>query len=269
MIQAELTLGGKDYAIPLPSEWNELKMEELYIISECILQNKPIQLLTLQLIEYRRNLHKINIGAQWYRRVPPQLLSRELLPWAEHLLKENNLTVQPISIRKGHYAPESDFNDLTCGEYEECTALVRQYNADSNKEHLRKIFSVLYRKKNEQNKRIALSASKVPDLKSSFFRRLPLPILHIVYLWYVGCLNSLHRTFAELYEGGESEEDEEGTADLMSFTKLIHAGAGERNGTREQIRAMPIKEYLFDCLLMKQETDRIRQKQDNERKQLH
>ncbi len=35
--------------------------------------------------------------------------------------------------------------------------------------------------------------------------------------------------------------------DLSSFTRLIHSGAGAKNGTRTEIRATPVKEYLVDC----------------------
>ena len=46
------------------------------------------------------------------------------------------------------------------------------------------------------------------------------------------------------FEGEGTEEP-----DPMVFTKCIHAGAGPKNGTRDQVRMLNLKEYFFDMEL--------------------
>ena len=45
--------------------------------------------------------------------------------------------------------------------------------------------------------------------------------------------------------------------DIMAFTNCIHAGAGPKNGTRQQIRLLKLSEFMYD---MEQEAKKIIEK---------
>jgi hypothetical protein len=77
---------------------------------------------------------------------------------------------------------------------------------------------------------------------SKYFATLAQEQLYVMYLWFAGCVATLPLLFPNVYEGNGGTADE---PDPMAFTKCIHTGAGNKNGTRQQIRMMPLEEFLF------------------------
>lgn len=168
----------------------------------------------------------------------------------DFLYNTNNRTLQPHKeiVLPGHeekmIGPGDNFDSLTCGEFEDTEIFFNRFVNQPAQEPLASLAAVLYR----PAKYITLDNDGRPvryDYKVTYdaFLQLEPAILYSIFTWYVGCRSNLPKYFPTVYKGGEGEQAE---PDLVAFTKCIHAGAGEKNGSRVDIRLMLLKEFLFD-----------------------
>lgn len=175
------------------------------------------------------------------------------LPLLDFVFEENNRTEQPYSTIKlpgpggtTVYGPLSAFNSLAVGEYEEAEQFYYQFADNPTHECLANLAATLYRAANtpyftyDQHKGRYIAYDAAP-LLPAFIKMQPWE-LYTIFIWYIGCKNELPKIFPTVYEGGTAA----GTPDPMIFTKCIHSDSNPKNGTREQIRIMPLKEYFFD-----------------------
>ena len=175
------------------------------------------------------------------------------LPLIDFLFEENHRTEQPYSQIKlpgagtgTVYGPLSDFNNLTVGEFEEAEQFYYQFGENPTHECLANLAAILYRPENTpyftydqyKGKYIAYDTA---GLLPAFMKKKPWE-LYTIFIWYVGCKNEMPKIFPTVHEGGTTN----GTPDPMVFTKCIHSDTNPKNGTREQIRTMMLKEYFFD-----------------------
>ena len=88
-----------------------------------------------------------------------------------------------------------------------------------------------------------------------YFLKLSPFVLHSIYTWYTGCRNQIPKYFPVPFEGNTTG----GEPDPAAFTKCIHAGAGPKNGSRDQIRVTGIKEFFFDMNLEAQKAKDLKE----------
>lgn len=281
MVTVELFQPGKvNMQLQLPSTWNELLLLELHLIAKSLLSpdetNLRAQLLD-GFLKIRSKEQKTKLPKKLMGRINEEDAVINGFPMFDFIFDENTLTEQPYNRIKLNrlmgctvYGPQSAFDNITCGEYEDAQIFYIQFKQDHNPEHLARLMSILWRPAFTLPLRGSRRGLRVPymtldkktgkykaydsDKLMKRFLQLPAWQLYTAFTWYTGCLNHLTSVFYEIYDkapssspppaGGESE-----AADLLAFTKCIHAGAGPKNGTRDQIRVMLLKEFLMDVQL--------------------
>ncbi len=262
MIEINLYQPGKINAtIPFPSTWNELLAEELRLIAGMFLSTfenpSSIRAAILGgLLHIRNKKSKVKLPKNICQQLCPDDAVLNGYAALDFIFQENTLTEQPFqsfslpgALWKGQYTvagPSSDFNSLTCGEYEDAEIFFYKFKEEPTADSLAHIAAILYRPANTPY--IKLVNGKKEEYKSeqliSRFMALPAWQLYTIFCWYSGCRFSLINLFPNTFQGGEG-----GEPDMMAFTKCIHAGAGPKNGSRDNIRMMPLKEYLYDIEL--------------------
>jgi hypothetical protein len=270
VIEINLYQPGKvNTTILFPTEWNELLLAELNIISQTILQNFKLPgaakaLVFLKILQNRCRLK--NIG----KRIDAEDATINGLPLIDFIYDKNNLTKQPYPVLKiskflptKFIGPEEDFNTLTCGEFEDAEIFYTQFKQEPSEKPLAHLASILYRPKNTKYCRshpvkgfVQYNAEKeVPR-----FMKLAPWQLYTIFLWYAGCREQLPLYFPNAFGGGSSDSNTE--PDFLSFTKCIHAGAGPKNGSRNDIRQMLLKEFLMEMELETIKAKELQQQYD-------
>lgn len=243
---------GINETVAFPSEWNELSVSELEAVANIMLKQLSIEEsnagIFIQLLQLRSNE---SLPKNFVKNIDPEDAAINGLPLVHFIYQENNLTKQPYEhlIVSGQKmkGPESNFDSITCGEFEECEIFFRQFQQANvpDMAHLASIAAILYR---PQKKNFITYQHTTDEYITynylelvPFFLKLPEAILFTIYMWYTGCHHLLTKLFHLCHTGGESNQP-----DLMAFTKCIHAAAGDKNGTRNQVRRLPLKELFFD-----------------------
>jgi hypothetical protein len=273
MVSIELFQPGKyNTQLQFPSTWNELLLQELHAVAKALLTTDeiPVRAMLLDTFFKIRSKHQ-NV------KLPPKLMGRiddedaviNGYPLFDFIFDDNELTEQPYNRIKlpglmpcTVYGPQSAFDDITCGEYEDAHIFYLQFKTEPLPEHLARMMAILWRPKNSPltthhsrkpyatiNPKTNTYTSYNADALFNRFMKLPLWVLFTAFTWYDGCQNELQKIFHEVY-GKNAVSNEPSTInhepDLLAFTRCIHAGAGPKNGTRDQIRNMKLKEFLFD-----------------------
>lgn len=238
--------GKWSHNIDIPTTWNELTTPELELIAKALQDNGARQNLLLSLISGRAKRQGIRLQRGWQQLLDLENATIDGLPLVDELLKENNRTINPYPILASFYGPESNFGNLTVGEYEDAEVMSSLYHKEQNTKRLATIVAILWRPLNKKTRKRTAYAGVGANSKS-FSRRVSNEKLHAIHLWYIGCRAQLVKTFPEVFSGGNGNVDSE--PDLTAFTRVIHAGAGVKNGTRAEVRALLLKEFLFDCQL--------------------
>lgn len=259
MIEISLYQPGRvDAAIPFPSAWNELLPEELRHVCAMFLSSfeNPTAIraaILTGLLKIRSALHKVKLPRRFEDILSAEDAVLNGYPAIDFLFTQNNLTTQPFPVIKFPlsfrslpsrlHGPASGFNNLTCGEYEDCEIFFFKFKEKPEPTALAHIAAILWRPQNTPY--ITYTNGKKNEYKASAMvnKMMSLPAwqLYAIYCWYSGCRAQLLQLFPTTFSGGGT-----GKPDILSFTKCIHAGAGPKNGTRENIRLMPLKEFLFD-----------------------
>jgi len=235
-----------DLIVLLPNSWNAFDHDELDFIAKALIKGSTTHDIIIFILKNRTK--NLKLPKNWLQLIEHETCFRELSPWMNGLIEKLDLTKQPLPVLKHfwgkRFGPDDQFKDLTCGEFEDVEKYFVKYCISKDIIQLRHVAEILWRKK-KKGKRIAYDSSKS---KLSSFSRTIVPFrLHILYLWYSSCRTVLPSLFKNLYEGEPPSKDQ--APDLMVFTKLIHEGAGTKNGTRDQIRKTLLLEFLYECEL--------------------
>ena len=258
MVTINLHQPGKiNYTIDFPSEWNDLFPAEVMEISRQLIapdntEEKQRAAILKFIIEYRTKFVKKKLPPAWMNRVDAEQAVLQGFPLLDFIFQQAELTNIPessIRLAPFHtvYGPAKGFQDITCGEYEDAEIFINQFQEKAEADHLAAVASILWRRKNipyvkfnrKKNTWITYDSEKNKRL----FLKLHPERLYSIFLWYAGNRHMLPKLFPLLHEGGEKKNTE---PDMLVFTKCIHAGAGPKNGTRDQIRRMKLFEFMFD-----------------------
>ncbi len=267
-----------DETVDFPENWNELELAELHAIARVMLSNleeAQVQqsIILLELIKFRAQKKRIPIDI--IQRLDPEDLTLHGLPLVEFLYNDNSLTRQPYKTIRvpaetsffsrglGMIGPQDDFQDMTCGEYEAAELYFLQFKVNNDPALLASMAAVLYRKDGREfisyNYKKASFITYDHEAYAKHFARLDHHVLFTIFMWYNGCRSMLPKLFPTLHEDGGS-----GKPDLMVFTKCIHAAAGPKNGTRDEVRRTGLLALFFE---MEQEAIKAKElKAEYERK---
>lgn len=283
MIQIDLYQpNAVDASIQFPSEWNEFTLPELHLVSKSILSNfaTPAQAaagLFLSLLKIRTGKKVKDIE----KRLDAEDAVINGLPATDFIYKENNLTKEPykkLYVRwpaanspwlMAMHGRDDDFNNLTCGEFEDCEIFYNQFIIEPNAIALANLAAILYRTQGKKYLRLSPNDGWVQynseKMVPSFIKLKPW-ILYSIFLWYAGCRAQLPKIFPNCFgsaappSGGGG-----GEPDFMIFTKCIHAGAGPKNGSRNDIRCTLLKEFFLEIELQNIENEKIKNDIENAR----
>lgn len=246
--------------VNFPTHWNELTTQEIITISNIILTCTNAEwvqfYLFYALLESRIKSQKIKLCKGWKQLLDKEQLATETKEVVEFIIQKNNLTKQPFTTLNVGFkvvGPQDAFTSLTCAEFEEAEVHYLQFKQKPNEEALINLAAVLFRPKNQDfiyfNKRKHQFVQYNYEKELPHFKKLEPKILYSIFTWYDGCRSQLPQMFPNLYSGENKNHNTE--IDFFSFTKCIHAAAGEKNGSRTEIRRMKLLELFFD---MEQET---------------
>lgn len=267
--------GHLNVVLPFATKWDELLTPELEVISAIQLSRfedsrSTRAALLNSLLEIRARKQKVKIPKKIINYFDAEDAVLNGYPLLDFIFNSNTLTRQPYitlhlpGMRSTSVCgPEDDYNNLTCGEYEDSEIYYHDFVADPDPGHLAKLAAILYRPKGVPYQVLhgAILENYNYEGRLKCFERLPAAVLFTIFLWYAGCRNNMVRCFSVVFSGSPSLPETEGAGqtpkvDKLSFTKCIHAGAGPKNGTRQQIRLLPLKEFFFD---MNEEAKAIRE----------
>lgn len=257
--------GDIDVRINFPEHWNECLLSELQHIAAAIFVKRKtqpelfVQLLRCRIMDLLPLLKKSELD-----RICMLLnlddLSLAYADLMKFIFESVKLTQQPLPLLCQKFVgPDSNFENITVGEFEDADNLLMQFrDIDDSKKHeahsiIEQFAMVLYRPV-QNGMRIPYRNYRANDRTKMQFNQIPKPLLYIVKLWFVGCKSMLPEMFPLVFsppDKGDKPTLSSDTAepDPFAFTKLIHLGAGPKNGTRDHIREMRLLEFLFDLNL--------------------
>ncbi len=240
--------GAFNVTIEFPSTWQELHTSEVMEFCKQQLTNQSLgkAALLIFFLKYRAKLQKVKLPSNWVMQIDSEGFAINGLTLLDFLYTDNELINQPQPIitfqrwffTRKYYGPDDGFSTITCGEFEDAEIYFNQFIKVPNPIALANLAAILWRTKNQKHtqenaRKWALSFSTLQPWQ-----------LFAVYLWYVGCRSQLPKMFPTIHESNGKEKSSE--LDILAFTKCIHAGAGVKNGTRQQIRQMLLLEFFFD-----------------------
>lgn len=246
--------------IQFPTEWNDCTLDELQLITASIFLKKHTdhELLVL-LIKYRLQQACPTYKKTEIQRIILLLNIEDLALNFQTLLSfiynDIKLTQQPLPTLAGLHGPESDFLGITNEEFEDAEACLISWldcmkdNPDTltnnNLTHVCEMVAVLWRPTKK-----AYEGYKPNGHTKNLIKSIKPELLYIALFWFMGCKAELPEAYPNVYGKGEGVIIiGEYQVDTMAFTKLIHHGAGPKNGTRADIRRMRLREFLFDLNL--------------------
>jgi len=244
--------GAVDISFDFPTEWNELLPEELEAFARCQLteyavagQDKAEFLRAL--ITIRARLSGKGLPGDFFERLSIDDAVTSGFDLLNFLYEKNELTKQPYPILEGFTGPADDFNSIICGEYEDCDFFFNQFREEPAPEPLARLAAVLFRPKGTPYLKWNGKANEYEryDIEKVLPKFLAIDgaILYTVFIWFTGCRNRLPLYFPTAFKSDGSASDE---PDFTAFTQCIHGAAGPKNGTREKVRTLPLKELFFD-----------------------
>lgn len=267
--------GQVNASLPFATEWNELLLEELHLVSKSFLSDSGhVQAgkaaLFCDLLSFRNKYHKAGIPENFARKLDPEDAAINGLSLMDFIYTDNDLTKQPypkLTLRTHNFlysnlvGPQDDFQNITCGEFEDAEIFFYQFREDPGPESLAHLASILWRPKNASYMTFLPDKNKYRQYDSEkmfpYFMRLHPWILYTFFAWYCGCRNQLPKLFPTAFEGDGTKTDE---PDFVAFTKCIHSGAGEKNGSRDDIRMTLLKEFFFEMELEAQKAKELKRK---------
>lgn len=265
--------GSVDLTLDFPQEWNELLTGELEAISRHQLTDYASSgeqrvAIFRDLLQLRAADQNKKLPPAFFARLDPEQTAVNGLQLLDFIYGENTRTKQPyptLKIKKGLLCcqpmegPGDDFNNLTCGEFEDCEIFFHQFREAPAPEHLARLAAVLFRPLDTPYLQFSPEKNKyIPyDVETVYphFRRIDDAILLTIFTWYSGCREMLPKYFQTAFE---SDGDSSGGPDFLAFTKCIHSGAGPKNGDRDKIRNTGLKEFFLELELEAQKAKELR-----------
>lgn len=251
-------------SIPFPSNWNDLTLYELNLVAKSILSNfnsaaEANAALFLSLLKIRCGKKVKHIQ----KRLDAEDAVINGLPAIDFIYKENNLTKQPYPTLnpkplnflnlKPFHGPLDDFNSITCGEFEDAEFFFNKFRQDPSANHLAHLAAILYRPKDVKyicyDSKTASHIHYDAEKTVVYFKKLKPWVLYSIFLWYAGCREQLPKIFPNCFGPSKLETEENREPDFLIFTKCIHAGAGPKNGSRNEIRCTLLKEFFLEIEL--------------------
>lgn len=269
--------GKFDIQIPFPEEWNDLMPEELEAVANAFLECKDVMevrgKVLISLIANRVMVHKKKVPKKWLEDIDPEQFFIEGSALLDFIFSENTLTKTPFQKIKLNgtreyvvLGPEKGFESLTCGELEDCEFFFHEFEEEKKMESLAMLAAILWRDVKNYKRQPYQSAKNNGTLEKypaerwmPLFKRLSPGKLFAIYIWYKGSKFQLPKIFPEMHNGEGSQEE----SARLSFTNCIHAGAGEKNGTRNQIRVMSLYEFMYDMELQAKQAKEIEAKSNS------
>jgi len=285
MITVNLYQPGKiNCTIQFPAAWDDLFPEEVMEISRQQLQDgndqyKARAAILKFIIKFRAKITKQKFNPDWFNLIDAEQAVVNGYPLLDFIYDGNTLTKPPENCithrtsyflhRTSYYGPGTTFENLTVGEFEDAEQLYGGFFNDPDGKPLAHLAAILWRPK---TKRFGSSfgGTRLPYISYNYksasyktynaekripdFLKLEPCRLYAIYTWYTGCRNQLPLLFPKIHE---HHGDKSGKPDIMAFTNCIHAGAGPKNGTRQQIRLLKLSEFMYD---MEQEAKKIIEK---------
>ncbi len=249
--------GAVDVTINIPSSWNELSKEELLFICKKLIEMEETGYsgkveIFLFIISHNAGLQKVKLVKNWQQNLSGEDVAVNGLDTINWILETADLTKQlipsiPLSSPLQNWrgvrgeGPQSSFDDITCGEFEDTEVFFNKYNQTKDNKDMAMLTAILWR--------VSSGAKRAPYFGYNTEKyvpavsALPAEILLANYIWYIGCRQLLPKLFPGVFSSSSSG------ADMAAFTKCIHAGAGPKNGTRDQIRKTLLKEFFLDMEL--------------------
>lgn len=272
MVEINLFQPGKvDAVLQFPQEWNELHVQELSAISKNFLTEFKQKYdgkvsIFLDMLLFRSRHHKASLPKDFQLNLNEDDTLINGLPLVDFIYEGNTLTKNPYPyilnsqfpiVHCKLYGPADEFNDLTCGEFEDAEIFFHQFVDEPQQESLARLAAILWRPRSFSNLwerarvryityhfRSGRYTSYNADKHYKFFLKQPQWMLHTIFMWYAGCRMLLPQFFPTIHETSGSKDE-----DLSAFTKCIHAGAGPKNGSRDQIRCTLLKEFFYEMEL--------------------
>jgi hypothetical protein len=248
-----------DVEILFPETWNELHENEVLDIAKQILNSNENTMQTkaallLSFIDARAKQQKIKLPKQWKNLLDLENLVIDGLPLLDFVFGENNLTKPPqhcLQLQGTRtyevYAPDKGFESITNGEFETAEVYFNQFVNNPSTNNLAHLAAILWKPKYTKfytkNNDGTLEQYNYENWVK-LFSKLETYRLYSIFIWYVGCRNQLPKIFPVVHE--PSDESTETSNPTMAFTNCIHAGAGVKNGTRDNIRLMKLFEFMYD-----------------------
>lgn len=232
--------------VNFPSSWDELNEKELFFIAKILLEQteqnaNETRALILKYIIFERAKDKVKLPPHWITLVDAEDFVINVYPLLDFIFEKNDRTISP-KINGTTCA----FENITCGEFEDCELAAFRFAEKPGQTPLAEIAAILFRADKvpymQYNSRTDGYLTYQAEKKVKHFLKLKPCELYAMFIWYAGSKNKLPLIFPDLYNGGKK-----GEPDPMVFTNTIHAGAGPKNGSRNQIRCMKLYEFLYDC----------------------
>ena len=262
--------GDIDIELNYPTKWDELLFDEILQIAKSLISNGTSEeiraAILLFIIESRAKAAGKKLPKKWKDLVDPESFFIEGNSLLDFIFKENTLTIPPENVIKlsglvpySVYAPEKGFSSLTCGEVEDAEVFYYKFLEGQKTEDLAHLAAILWRhnKARYQVRKNDRLETYPADRWVKLFMKLEPHRLYSIFIWFTGCKNLMPKIFPVMHTPDENSSQE---PDKLSFTKCIHAGAGPKNGTRDQIRVMSFMEFMFD---MEQEAVKAKELKDS------
>ena len=258
---------GVNQSISIPSEWNELNYQELKKYCQLVLvpnlQEAEAKVKFLLFLLESRSAVK----AKAFRQIIMGLNEEDVASnynLVNGFFSFNSMTknlIPEIEISGHKYTGrEDDFNDLTCGEFEDADIFFNQFTETRDEMAILNMMAILYRRDNAPYMTIHPQTGKLEtanlEVAVEVLKQVEPWKLYASYIWFFGCKSALPDYFPTVFESGDGNK----ARDPHAFTKCIHAGAGPKNGTRDDIRVTLLKEFFMDM-----EIEAVQAKELNEK----
>lgn len=244
-----------DIKVPFPTQWDEITLPELENIAGLLLSENPNALPTIFIQLLKSRLKHTKQANRIIQNLDPEQLYLEALPLLEFIQKKNTLTHFPYKQLVKLPIPQHHFNSITVAMYEDAAIYSHKWQKTNQTAHLIRLITALlnpYKFLPQSNFSLEGLYNRYKAWRTNKkIKKLTTTQIQVIFLWYLGCENSLPTLFPRLYAGSKTSQE----STSATFTKIVHQAATSGNYNRADIRALLIKELLFDieCALETQD----------------
>lgn len=243
MTEITLFTGKWRQQVSFPATWADLLPEEVFAVCRILHAGKHVtEHIFTELLNMRMKAAGLSdrLRNRLFRTISVADASAALS--AVDFIFNDPPVISKPNLCRSLVAPDFE-KDMTVAEFEEISALLPR--ALKEPDIAATIAAILYRRRGVpflsfNYKNNDYDTYKYASMVSRFMS-LPPEKISAVTLWCVGQMHLAKKIFPEVFEGKGSGPD-----DGLAFTRCIHAAAGPKNGTRNQVRATPLYEFLFE-----------------------